>query len=204
MSSKNRRENEYNLLPDAYHNQARVRQLRKSWIVVFATLTAVLLGITIAAGYERYQQRRLRRDLAVAASPLLDLRQHVSLIQADTQRREHLCDLVEQSRPNDDLLQTLASIASSTQSQDVLVDSVRIRLPVESASAPIAEVVIDARVETESSNAWVNELTKSKRIASPQIVEEERSPGIKDGRLELGQSRAIRLRGTPKITRVLP
>lgn len=204
MSSDKRQQNDYNLLPDAYHYQTRVRQLRKSWMAVFATLTAVLLGITIATGYEQYQQRLLSRDLAAAAAPLMDLRKQVSFIQADTQRREHLCDLVEQSRPNDDLLQTLASIAFSTQSNDVMVDSVRIRLPIESDSDQSAEVLIGARAKTESSKAWVNELAKSKRIVTPQIVVEERAPNISACRMKFGKARAMRLRGAPTITRVLP
>ena len=197
----------FNLLPETFYYKTRVGQLTRSWIGVLSILTAILFGVAIATVYERQRQKQTYRELAAAAAPLMNLRQQVSLLQEDTRRRERLCGAVETSRPNDDLLQTLASIASSTRIESVLVDSVRIRLPVESAapeSSSTAEILIDARVENNSSQSWLDALAKSKRITTPKIVEEEHAPQINGRKGNLAPTQSLRVRGTPAVTRILP
>ncbi|MGI9473856.1 MAG: hypothetical protein ACR2NZ_20100 [Rubripirellula sp.] len=200
----------FNLLPATYQYQTRVRQLIRSWMGVLCILLAALGGVTIATLIERHRLKLTRQEIATTAAPLLKLRREVSLIQEDCDRRSRWCELSESSRPTDDLLQTLATIAetSETSSDTLLVDAVRIRMPVEVLSEQPprqAEIVIEARADSDATDSWLHRLKQSQRVEAPSIEKQEQARQSLSGEnFTKSPKQAFQLLAVPHASQVSP
>lgn len=214
MSRADSRLNEQcNLLPPAFHQNFRIRQSVYGWVSIATLFSMILVGSTVDAYCKRLQSRRVLRQLATNASPLMELQKSTIALRSENARRQTWCSLVEAVEPDDCAVQTLGAIAKASQIDSLLIDSLHLRLPLEAAvtdanrsvqpdSHPIVHVT--ARFQSGADLSWDDRLQASDRIANVSLQRRPDAGKLSGLTRGSGNWLPIQLTATPQSTRVLP
>ena len=208
----------FDLLPRSFCYQSRIRQALCGWLTILCALVAILCGVATATAMRTHRTRQMRKQMAAAAIPLLDLRRDVIRLQQENSQRNQWCQAVEASRPDDSLLQTLAAIAAASRGvhHDILIDTLHLRVPIEyplsAENTPdwaIPLLAITAHVLTDDAvQQWVDRLNRCDRIESASIhaaTELAQANASSIGEFRTKQPwGSVQLTAIPLATRVLP